>query len=180
MKKLVALVLAFVLCTSSAFAAEFTVEGASDFYGKDLSKMTKDELVTVLENFRAYASIVNGYIKVVEDMIGENTNEVVVPEGIWVIGEHIPAGTWNIKVASPRKESGVAYGKELVFNGITINPLSAGYTINFLYGKDCPTRPDTGATDNVEMRLENGAYIHIKGYSVIFTPVEKIDFGFDW
>ena len=79
MKKLVSFFLAALLICSAAAADPV-----------DLSGMSYDELVALRDQINL--AIWNS----------QEWQEVTVPEGIWIVGEDIPAGHWSIRVAAEK------------------------------------------------------------------------------
>lgn len=153
MKKLFSLFLAALLFYSSAAADPV-----------DLSGMSFDELVALRDQLNL--AIWNS----------QEWQEVTVPEGIWVIGQDIPAGHWSIRVAAEKDyfyiscfdalnelEKRPASGARLVQQEIA----SPGYSA---FGEITP--------ESADLILEDGWFFKCGG-SVIFTPYTgKPDLGF--
>ena len=86
MKKLFALLLALALMVSAAALADV-----------DLSGMTFDELVALKDQINL--AIWNS----------QEWQEVTVPQGLWKVGEDIPAGTWAVKCADVYRDEPFMY-----------------------------------------------------------------------
>lgn len=154
MKKLFAVLVALVLCIPLSCLAEV-----------DLSQMTFDELVALKDqiNLALWSS--------------EEWQEVLVPKGIYKVGESIPAGKWNVKAADGVQAS-VEYGTSLnkyksgiSFDGVNVSELLRSKTFSSF-------NPNEDITEMV-VSLEDGWYIVINYGNVIFTPYSGIpDLGF--
>ena len=152
-KKIIAAAAAATLLASSALAADL-----------DLSSMSFDELVALREQLNL--AIWNS----------QEWQEVTVPEGIWIVGQDIPAGHWSIRVAAEHDyfyvscfdklneiEKSPAFGARLVQQVIA----SPGYNT---FGKITP--------ESTDLILEDGWFFECNG-AVIFTPYAgKPDLGF--
>lgn len=103
--------------------------------------------------------------------------EVLVPEGIWVVGEDIPAGHWTIYCPE---------GQGLI-------KISWGETMNHKYGwiiqqgryDSCTVYPRSyfgyTAKKQYDFEVINGDFIIIEYGPAIFVPYAgKPDLGFDW
>lgn len=108
----------------------------------------------------------------------EEWQEVTVPDGIWKIGEDIPAGTWTVTVTG-RSYLWVRYGDQLSQNGMDVSASSIG----LLYQKNI-SGPDSifhaeGDSSHINITLEEGYFFQVDGGSVIFTPYTgKPELGF--
>lgn len=104
--------------------------------------------------------------------------EVTVPQGIWVVGEDIPAGNWMIS-AVKRNCAHIYYGDEISSNGAKVSATSIGkYYYKILSGPDSIFTGD-GELSYIFLTLQDGWYFQIEGDSVIFTPYTgKPDLGF--
>lgn len=152
MKKLFVLILALVLCCSSAFAGSI-----------DLSGMTFDELVALREQLNL--AIWNS----------QEWQEVTVPEGTYQIGVDIPAGHWSIK------EVNDLYLHVFYFDILNEDTRSLGrgsqYYDTYLQrsGVDAFGYPVLSETD---IDMKDGWYFECSG-PVVFTPYTgKPDLGF--
>ena len=153
MKKLLVCVLALILIGCAALAEI------------DLSGLSYEELVELKDkiNLAMWES--------------EEWQEVTVPEGVWVVGEDIPAGHWTIRVAAERDYFYVSVFDEA--DDLGLNPTnhctvyedwdiaSPGYSS---YGDIIP--------EEVDIDMQEGWYFKAGG-AVIFTPYTgKPDLGF--
>ena len=95
--------------------------------------------------------------------------EVTVPQGVWKVGEDIPAGHWTIKttaltayitICSKLDES----GKDAdIWN-------SRVYYTEFIYGADSYFFDAENDRSEIDYELTDGLYVIIDSGSVIFTP----------
>lgn len=153
MKRFFFLFLAALLLISSAAADPV-----------DLSGMSYDELVALRDQLNL--AIWNS----------QEWQEVTVPEGIWIVGQDIPAGHWSVRVAAEHDYFYISYfdilneiekrpgnGARLVQQDIA----SPGYSA---FGETTP--------ESTDVILEEGWYFKCGG-TVIFTPYAgKPDLGF--
>lgn len=151
MKKLFSLLLILALLVPSmAFAG-----------GIDLSAFSFEELVQLRQQIAR------------ELTTRPEWKEVTVPQGIWLVGEDIPAGHWTI-TAADRGAPILYIGKALEENGREVdsfNSMMLGY-----YYKIELTSPQNIMFDenkdisSFDIELTDGLYIQIKYASVIFSP----------
>lgn len=134
----------------------------------DLEKLTNAELVVM----RDY---LNGLI----DGKGEpKSNSVTVPAGLWVVGEDIPAGMWEIH-ARPDDYTIVIVGNELNGAGTSVTLFGDVYISEYLTGED-NWMYDKGDKTYFSVELKNGYYVDLNS-AVVFKPYSgKPDLGFDW
>ena len=153
MKRLIAITLILAMVPAAAL---------SDL--PDISDLTYEELVQLKDqiNLAMWNS--------------SEWQEVFVPEGVWIVGEDIPAGHWTIRIASERQsfyiyvfdkiddlEKKPAFGSRLYQEKIA----SPGYGLS---GEVTP--------ESTDFILEEGWYFTCYG-PVIFTPYAgKPDLGF--
>lgn len=158
MKKFFSLALAIaLLCASPALAAPQTI---------DLETMSYEELVALKDqiNLAMWAS--------------NEWQEVTVPQGVYTIGEDIPAGHWTIAAASgvytfvKWGDSLDTSGKDLGFDGkiyISESLTSETYTY-YEKGRD---------VTQCDFDVKDGQFIIIDGGDVVFTPYTgKPNLGF--
>lgn len=132
----------------------------------DLSGMTYAELVALKDKINL--AIWNS----------KEWQEVTVPQGIWVVGEDIPAGHWNISAPSKAMYTSIECGEKLMENGISISFMSKKYINETLYGINGYMYTE-GARTSIDIVLENGMYVIIDGNNAIFSPFSgKPDLGF--
>lgn len=107
----------------------------------------------------------------------EEWQEVTVPQGIWKVGEDIPAGHWTI-TATDKFYGSITYGNKLEDNFKEVSWSSSGYYHKMLTGK----RHVFYSEDDlvfIDLQMMNGYYIEIDGGPVVFTPYAgKPSFGF--
>lgn len=154
MKKLFAVLVALVLCLPLSCLAEV-----------DLSQMTFDELVALKDqiNLALWSS--------------DEWQEVLVPQGIYKVGESIPAGKWNVKAADGA-HAWVEYGTSL-------NKYKSGISLDGVNVTESLTSENYSSFDkNIDkpetvVDLQDGWYIVINWGNVIFTPYSGLpDLGF--
>lgn len=155
MKKTIALVLVLLSLVSVSFAG-------SAF---DLSALTYNELVAIKDQINL--AIWNS----------QEWQEVEVPQGVWVIGEDIPAGKWTIKAADGTK-AGINWGDILNETGTSISwdsriyELETVYSVNYRYY-------EKGDTTEVTWDLKEGQYFIVDDGIALFTPYSgKPSLGF--
>lgn len=148
-----------ILCLALCFL--FILPAAADV---DLTGLSFDELVALRDQLNL--AIWNS----------QEWQEVTVPEGIWIVGQDIPAGHWSIRVAAEHDylyvscfdllndvEKIPARGSRLVQQAIA----SPGYSV---FGEVTP--------ESTDLILEDGWYFKCTG-AVIFSPYAgKPDLGF--
>lgn len=151
MKKLVVLMLVIMLAGATAFAEV------------DLSGMNYDELVTLKDqiNMAIWQS--------------QDWQEVTVPQGLWVVGEDIPAGKWTVKCADFSLDDfmmdsvSIEIGDSLTESGGI--GLSARYEAETIYNPNASSY-DEGNITEYTFDLKDGDYVMIRtsGNQAIFTP----------
>ena len=143
MKKLLTFLLAFLMI-SPAIAENI-----------DLSSLTYAELVALKDriNLAMWQS--------------EEWQEVTVPEGIWRIGEDIPAGHWTITVKG-RGSANITYGNKLDRTGKQISFDSGVFFYKVVNGPDNWSFRE-GDVNYIDIDLIYGYYIDVSG-GVVFTP----------
>ena len=155
MRKCFLLILAVMLVFASVTGAS-----ASSI---DLSGLTLDELIDLRQRITMAMWETDAY------------QEVVVPPGLWVVGEDIPAGTWTIKCADTRSEDPdlyvcyFKYGQKLNERGNEIKRASDHYDSITLYNPNGKYSVDQ--LTEYPVTLYDGDYVQIeKGWgSALFT-----------
>ena len=155
MKKLVSLLLVFFLFQACASAVM-----------PDLSGLTYDELVQL-------KSMIN-----LEIWQREEWQEVTVPQGVWIVGEDIPAGTWTVKCAEYVGFSSIEWGDRMGDNGHSISWFGKYRDdedlVGNLYKTEFPSFPLT-----YTFTARDGDYVVISLGDMIFMPFHgKPDLGF--
>ena len=130
----------------------------------DLSGLSYDELVALKD--RINLAIWNS----------EDWQEVTVPQGVWKVGEDIPAGTWTVRCADigrdgyMMRECDFSWGENLAKNGLAVEwkgryDLVTIYNPNNEYYKE-------GYLTEYTFTVQNGDYIIIDGAynKAVFTP----------
>ena len=150
MKKLFVFVVAICVLLTSTVA----------FADVDLNGLSYDELVELVNKAQ------------LEMMKSDKWQEVIVPEGIYKIGEDIPAGKWT--VSAPQK----VYVVSIVIGSSMYDE----FTVNFdkyvsLHGPGSALYNE-GETSFVTLDLKEGMYIQIQSGSAIFSPYSGNSFSF--
>ena len=145
MKRALAAVVAFVLLLALAPSA---------FADVDLTGMTFDELVALKDQINL--AIWNS----------QEWQEVEVPQGVWAVGEDIPAGKWTICAHSGHYLS-IHVGAKLNDSGTGVAfPYKAGEMVfnpdYHLYKK--------GDLTEWTVTLHDGDYVSIDDVPAVFTP----------
>ena len=158
MKKLVALVLAIVLSAGIALAE-----------GIDLSGMSYDELVALKDriNLAMWQS--------------EEWQEVTVPQGVWKVGEDIPAGHWTVKCTSERgvKQTRINWGEKLDSDGNSIAWNGRHSILNDVNNTNYKYYEYDGELTEYSFEVFDGDYIVIEKAPAVFTPYQgKPSLGF--
>ena len=153
MKKLLALILILV-CVTSCAAAESI----------DLSGLSFDELVALKER-------INLAIWECQEW-----QEVTVPQGLYVVGEDIPEGTWTIKAATDHFTA-ISFGDTLAENGIEV-AYSKNYGSGAAYSKDSRIYRESDPLE-FTFTAKKGDYVLVDYAPALFTPYTgKPDLGF--
>lgn len=155
MRKILALVLILLSLVSVSFAE-------STF---DLSGLSYDELVALKDkiNLAMWQS--------------EEWQEVEVPQGVYVVGEDIPAGKWTIKAADGVKVY-VYWGDALNETGTELSFNGKLYEYESLYSADHRFY-EKGDTTEVSWDMKDGQYFIVDDGIALFTPYSgKPSLGF--
>ena len=153
----------------AAFIAVLMLFASSALADIDLSVMTVEELVALKQQID------------LEIASRPEVKSVVVPVGVWKIGEDIPAGHWNMTTEKGHKScwSSIVYCDALDETGKKISPNSEiWYRDNVKYeGGDTIIIDKT----NIDLDMKDGMYLIIENAPLVFTPYTgKPDLGFDW
>lgn len=130
----------------------------------DLSSLSYDELVSLKDQINL--AIWNS----------QEWQEVTVPQGVWLVGEDIPAGTWTVKCADigrdsyMMKECDFSWGEYLDDEGHSIR-WKGRYDLVTIYNPNHPQYTE-GQLTEYTFTVKNGDYIVIsEAYNkAIFTP----------
>lgn len=123
----------------------------------DLSGMTFDELVALKDQINL--AIWNS----------DQWQEVTVPQGVWVVGEDIPAGHWTIRAADKAMLM-MDYGDRLDDDKKSLSWAGDIYYSEMLYGKDHIFFDEDTSMIQTDIEAEEGCYFIIKSGNAIFTP----------
>lgn len=153
--RILALLFALVLSTVSFVYAE-TI---------DLSGMTYAELVALKNQINL--AIWNS----------QEWQEVTVPQGVWVVGEDIPAGHWTVKCING-PVSNIQWGTKLDESGEEIEYHGRYSTLHWIYNPSHYTEED-GLPFDYSFEVYDGEYIVIGRGPMVFMPYTgKPDLGF--
>lgn len=95
--------------------------------------------------------------------------EVAVPQGVWKVGEDIPAGHWTIKAAG--SFTSIETGTALNDMGKNIDVWkSDGYFVKHIYSPSYFAFDANQHMQKIDLELENGIYVVVDNGSAVFTP----------
>lgn len=154
MKRILFLILV-LLCFAGVASAEAV----------DLSGMSYEELVALKEQIDL--AIWNS----------EEWQEVEVPQGVWIVGQDIPAGKWTIKAADGVTAS-VEWGDMLNESGVGLSWNGKFYETEYI--KSVSYRYyEKGECTEVTWDLKDGQYFIVEDGIALFTPYSgKKSLGF--
>jgi hypothetical protein len=147
MKRIASYLLVLVLLIPCAALADF-----------DLSGLSFAELVELKEQINL--AIWNS----------QEWQEVTVPQGVWVVGEDIPAGKWTVKCAEPWRYSQVSWGEKLDNDGENIAWRGRYSAYNYVYNPNHKYYDGDEGVTEYTFEVRNGDYIVIDDGSCIFMP----------
>ena len=114
----------------------------------------------------------------------EEWQEVTVPQGIWVVGEDIPAGTWTVRCADVGRRNYLLKSCELEW-GDTLDDDGQGVAWSYRYDSVNIYNPYSddykGQVTEYTFTVQAGDYIYIHPLynKAVFTPYTgKPDLGF--
>ena len=160
MKKLLVILIVLLLACGSALASDI-----------DWESMTDEEITAAIAEAQA----------VLDSRTGDagQVKEVIVPIGVWKVGEDIPVGHWSITVA-PGGEMVwgiISYGTQLDELGKNIeNVYGEPYYWEMIKIEGSDALPNL---TTVDLDMKDGAYVVIEECDMIFTPYQgkpKLDF----
>ena len=159
MKKIIALGIAILLllCTTSASIADTDIESI------DISSLSFKELLDLQQKINLALWNCEEY------------QEVKVPQGVYLIGEDIPAGYWHIE-AVPSVHAYIAVGN--LPKGKNSIPLSEMLFNANIYGPESEKYVEDETVPYIEVELVEGYYIEIDKGSVIFKTYTGRPFSF--
>lgn len=146
MKKLLTIILILALAVPAAAFADLP----------DISNLSYDELIQLKDSINL--AIWNS----------QEWQEVTVPQGIWIVGKDIPAGTWTVKCATD--------SFSVVSFGDTLNEMGTDIEYTQYYHYESITSPDSNIYEKDKditeytITVKDGDYIKIEYSSVIFMP----------
>lgn len=129
------------------------IESDESAEGFDLSSMGFDELVELQTRITS------------ELITRTDFKEILVPTGVYKVGEDIPAGKWTITASEGMCE--VYWGKKLDAYGVEIP-----------YSDRISTLDDWGNKTSVNWDLVEGTYIVVNRNAVTFSPYLPTTLGF--
>ena len=105
--------------------------------------------------------------------------EVTVPQGVWLVGEDIPAGHWTVKCAPGCKYTSVEWGEYLSDSGEYIRWKGRYSASNFVYNPESTYYRAGEDLAEYSFIVKEGEYIVIDRAPAIFSPyVGKPNLGF--
>ena len=154
MKKMLGILLVILLIGLSCALAESI----------DISNLSIEELAALRDRCQ------------MEMMKSDKWQEVTVPQGVWKIGENIPAGHWTLRMSKEAKSTwcGLTYCSKLDDTG-----LDADWSGTMHYEQLARPGSDYPAAAQLDIELKEGMYLIIGNTEVIFSPYTgKPDLGF--
>lgn len=94
--------------------------------------------------------------------------EVTVPQGVWVVGEDIPAGHWSVSPVDGAWAT-ISYGSKLSENGRSLDRSNDRFSEILVNPSSRIFREGQDAT-MIDFEAKTGAYIIIENGDVVFTP----------
>lgn len=148
MKRILAFILAAALigCLALSVAAE----------GIDLSALSWDELIALKAEINK------------ELTTRDEWQEVVVPQGVWVVGEDIPEGKWTVRCATKNLVQ-ISWGDVLREDGHSISFHSSVHGLEGIHNPDDKWTQD-GDLLEYTFEAKAGFYVVIDYSSALFTP----------
>lgn len=132
----------------------------------DLSGMSYNELVELKDRIN----------KAIWD--SAEWQEVTVPQGIWLVGEDIPAGHWTIKPCDGASTQ-VIIGTELEENGREVVYDSKRYYRGFVVSPTAHNYKEGQQMQFLDFTFIEGDYVEINISDAVFTPYSgKPSLGF--
>lgn len=104
--------------------------------------------------------------------------EVTVPQGVWIVGEDIPSGTWTAKCAGKAYCTVISWGEQLTENGESIRFDGRYSYYNAVYNPNNVLFTE-GLGTEYTFSVQKGDYVVIDSGAAIFMPYAgKPDLGF--
>lgn len=109
----------------------------------------------------------------------EDWQEVTVPQGIYKIGEDIPAGHWTFAIAPVGGVPYLRYGNKLNDNKKEVSFMGSIYFSEQLRGPDSTYYDPKHDLLTIDLILEEGCWLEVNNSPVLVTPYAgKPDLGF--
>lgn len=109
----------------------------------------------------------------------EEWQEVTVPQGVWKVGEDIPAGHWSVICAAGWRKTEVSWGEELSENGQTISWSGRNSVYNYVYNPEHKYFEKADGVTTYDFEVRDGDYIVIDDGECVFMPYNgKPSLGF--
>lgn len=125
----------------------------------DLSKLSYDELVALKDQINL--AIWNS----------QEWQEVTVPQGVWKVGEDIPAGTWTVTCDDSWRYSRIYWGELLADNGQEIVfAYDMRYDYRSVYNPYHKHYEVGDGETSYTFTVRDGDYIVIEKAPAVFTP----------
>lgn len=125
----------------------------------DLSGLSFDELVALKDQINL--AIWNS----------QEWQEVTVPQGVWKVGEDIPAGTWTVTCADSWRKSIISWGQYLRATGQDIdNVYGSRYDFRVVYNPNNKNYKVGEGETSYTFTVNVGEYIVIREAPAVFTP----------
>ena len=155
-----------LLCILSALAIALSLAVPAAAENIDLTALSWEELLELKEKIT------------LEQMSRDEWQEVEVQQGVYVVGEDIPAGKWTIKSFGNGRWSNIAIGSKLSENGNGLD-IWENYTSYYIYNPDHRNFEEGDCTE-VTITLQEGYYVEIENYGnpVLFCTPTGNSFGF--
>ncbi len=166
MKKWIAALLVALLALGLMTPALALIKtGSGSGSGVDLSGLSFEELVALKDQVN----------RAMWDC--EEWQEVTVPQGVYTVGDDIPAGHWSIAPVEGGR-SWVKWTDALDESGKDIDFSGDIYFSELIYSKDSSSYSN-GDLTSVDIEMKNGQFIIVTTGDVVFTPYSgKPDLGF--
>ena len=102
----------------------------------------------------------------------EEWQEVIVPQGVWIVGEDIPAGTWTIKCAEGGFRCEISWGENLGENGESIKASGRYSIFNYITNPEHKSYEPGNDMTEYTCTVQDGDYIvvHMDESQALFTP----------
>lgn len=153
MKKLVSFLLLLLVLPISALA------------DVNLSGMSFDDLVALRDQLNL--AIWNS----------QEWQEVTVPQGVWKVGEDIPAGHWTIKAANGAY-CRITYG-DVLDNSNDISYRSNNRQSDYIYSKSSFLYDEGSSRIQMDIDMQENYYVQIEQGNCVFSPyIGKPSLGF--